>query len=87
MIDLLSCFRDLFEWFVTLKCLAQLASRGPTKGAEVARATGVPNATRIMADDHYGWFERVERGVYGLTPKGMGALEEWSEAVKGLAAA
>ncbi len=36
----------------------------------MARATGVATATRMMADDHYGWFERVERGVYALTPKG-----------------
>ncbi|MEM6914544.1 MAG: DUF2161 family putative PD-(D/E)XK-type phosphodiesterase, partial [Pseudomonadota bacterium] len=25
-------------------------------------------------DDHYGWFEKVETGVYGLTPKGAEAV-------------
>ncbi len=49
---------------------AWLAAHGPARGAEVARATGVPGATRMMADNHHGWFERVERGVYRLSPKG-----------------
>lgn len=53
-----------------LKIAALLDAEGPSKGVVVATAAGVPNATRIMADDHYGWFERVERGVYALTPKG-----------------
>jgi len=53
-----------------LKCAGFLQANGPSKGADVAKATGVPTATRILAADHYGWFERVERGVYGLTVKG-----------------
>ncbi|WP_349359797.1 DUF2161 family putative PD-(D/E)XK-type phosphodiesterase [Stappia sp.] len=57
-----------------LRCAAHLDANGPSRGAEVARATGVARATRLMADDHYGWFERVDRGVYALTPKGAAAL-------------
>ncbi|SNS75769.1 DUF2161 domain-containing phosphodiesterase [Tropicimonas sediminicola] len=57
-----------------LRLAAHLATHGPSRGAEVARATGVAQATRMMADDHYGWFERVERGVYGLTPNGQRAI-------------
>lgn len=59
-----------------LRCAAQL-SAGPARGAEVAAATGVTRATRIMADDHYGWFERVARGVYALTPAGAAGLSQW----------
>ena len=51
-----------------------LIENGPTKAAVVAKATGVARARAILADDHYGWFERVERGVYGVTPRGMGEL-------------
>ena len=36
--------------------------------------TGVARATRMMADNHYGWFERVGTGVYGLTEAGQAAL-------------
>jgi len=53
-----------------------LAMNGASKGAVVARETGVVRATRIMADDHYGWFERAEKGVYQLSDKGVAALGE-----------
>ena len=48
---------------------AYLAQNGPTKGAVVAKATGVRRATRMMADNHYGWFVRVEKGIYQLRPE------------------
>ena len=57
-----------------LCCAAHLAAEGPSKGAAVKAATGVERATTIMRDDHYGWFERVEIGVYALTPKGAEGL-------------
>lgn len=57
-----------------LRCAAHLAAEGPSKGAHVAKATGVPGATRLMAADHYGWFERVSPGIYALTPKGAEGL-------------
>ena len=58
-----------------MRCAAHLAAEGPSKGAHVAKATGVIRATRMMADDHYGWFERVETGIYALTPKGVAAIK------------
>lgn len=66
-----------------LRCAAHLVASGPLKGAAVARATGVAKATRLMADDHYGWFERIETGVYAVTPKGREALEAYAFAVPG----
>lgn len=54
-----------------LECARLLAENGPTKGAVVAVSTGIGTATRIMAADHYGWFERVKVGVYQVTPKGL----------------
>ncbi len=61
-----------------LRLAAHLAEHGPSKGAAVAQATGVAAATRMMADDHYGWFERVQTGIYALTPNGTRALEAMS---------
>ena len=61
------------------RCATYLKENGASRGADVAKATGVANATRMMADDHYGWFERVERGIYGLTPKGLEALKAQTE--------
>lgn len=62
-----------------LKCVLVLHADGPTKAALVATESGVDKARRIMADDHYGWFERVETGIYALTPKGMQALDDYAE--------
>lgn len=49
---------------------ALLAATGPCKGAEIAKATGVTKATRIMYVNHLGWFVRVDTGLYDLTEKG-----------------
>ncbi|WP_425319481.1 DUF2161 family putative PD-(D/E)XK-type phosphodiesterase [Jannaschia aquimarina] len=49
---------------------SHLAVAGACRGADVARATGVPRATAMMRDNHYGWFRKVERGIYGLTDLG-----------------
>lgn len=64
-----------------LRCARYLAETGPERGAVVARAAAVPEATRIMRDDHYGWFERVERGVYRLTAAGRRGLADWGDAL------
>ncbi|PIE13999.1 MAG: hypothetical protein CSA68_11205 [Rhodobacterales bacterium] len=60
-----------------LRCATYLEQHGPSKGAVVAKACGVPGATRIMRDDHYGWFERVGLGVYQLTAIGGQGLEAY----------
>ena len=57
-----------------LKCALYLYEAGASKGADMARAAGVPQATRMMRDDHYGWFEKVEKGIYGLSPAGAEAI-------------
>ena len=62
-----------------LRCLAVLAERGPTKAADVAQACGVPQAAAIMYRDVYGWFERVERGVYALSPRGQAARRTYAD--------
>lgn len=57
-------------------CARYLAANISARGRDVAAATGVSRATRIMADNHYGWFCRVQNGVYALTPEGQAALIE-----------
>lgn len=61
-----------------LKCAAHLAEHGATKGAEVARAAQVPHATRLMRDNHYGWFEKVDKGIYALSDAGRAGLKHWA---------
>ncbi|WP_372836873.1 DUF2161 domain-containing phosphodiesterase [Puniceibacterium confluentis] len=62
-----------------LRCAAYLAEHGAGKGSVVAKAVGVKPATRIMAENHYGWFERVDKGIYALTQAGRAGLVHWAE--------
>lgn len=66
-----------------LRCAAYLAEYGPSRGAAVARDTGVAPATRIMADNHYGWFERVSPGIYRLAEAGRRGLADWDGSLPG----
>ncbi len=62
-----------------VRCARFLAVHGPSGGARVATWAEVKTATQIMAADHYGWFERVSRGVYGLTAKGRAGLADFGD--------
>ena len=59
-----------------LKLALFLYEAGASRGADVCRETGVAQATRMMRDNHYAWFEKIETGVYGLTPDGAAAVKE-----------
>lgn len=61
-----------------LACAAHLCDTGPDKVGSIRSATGVSAAQRILADNHYGWFERTARGVYGLTEAGRAGLVHWA---------
>ena len=57
-----------------LKLAVYLYEAGASKGADVAREADVKRATVMMRDNHYGWFEKIEKGVYGLSPTGAEAV-------------
>lgn len=59
-----------------LRIVAYLAEHGQASGAEIARATDIARATRIMADNHHGWFFRVARGLYALSDAGAKTVRE-----------
>jgi len=58
-----------------LRCAAFLV-QGAARGAVVAKGADVARATQIMADNHYGWFTRVERGIYALSEAGCAVVAE-----------
>jgi hypothetical protein len=70
-----------------LRCAALLQRQGATKAAVVAGGTGVATAATLMRSDVYGWFLRVERGIYDLSPKGREALVLYADVVTELKAA
>jgi hypothetical protein len=57
-----------------LACAAAMAA-GPRRVREL-KATS-PDAAKILLRNVYGWFIRVERGVYALTDAGRNALVRW----------
>ena len=58
-----------------LACAAALAG-GPQRPRDLK--PGLPDVAKILRGNVYGWFERLERGVYGVTAAGRGALERWA---------
>ena len=58
-----------------LACAAAMA-QSPARPRDLKPAA--PDAPKILQNNVYGWFERVERGVYGLTDAGKAALVTWS---------
>jgi hypothetical protein len=67
-----------------LRCAAFIAKNGPSKPAVLRKEAGVAKAPAMLLQDVYGWFVRVERGIYGLSPKGEVALVTFAAAVSGL---
>ncbi len=57
-----------------LLCAAALA-QGPRTTRDV-RALA-PDGPKILLDNVYGWFTRLERGIYALTDAGQAALLRW----------
>jgi hypothetical protein len=59
-----------------LACAASLAG-GRRRTREIRSA--IPNASSILLRNVYGWFTRIKRGVYALTPEGTSALARWPQ--------
>ena len=59
-----------------LACAAALCE-GPRKVRELKPA--IPDAPKILLHNVYGWFDRVERGIYILTDSGRAALKRWPQ--------
>jgi hypothetical protein len=66
-----------------LSCASALAA-GPRRVRELRAQC--PDAGKILLHNVYGWFERTERGIYGLTDAGHAALRRWPQRASGDAA-
>lgn len=58
----------------SLECAAMLA-RAPARPRDLKGA--IPDAPKILLHNVYGWFVRVERGVYSLSEAGRAAITLW----------
>ncbi|CAM2973548.1 DUF2161 domain-containing protein [Paenibacillus sediminis] len=55
----------------------------PMRPSVVRDLSGTSSAAAILQRNYYGWFERVSRGLYVLTPAGKEALEEYHYVIEG----
>ena len=67
-----------------LRCARALALGGPMRLGALRAAAEVPRAARILQSNVYGWFHRIERGIYALTPEGDQALSRFADAIPAL---
>ncbi len=61
-----------------LRIAALLARDGAMTIGALRQAGDVPDAAAILQRDAYGWFERVARATYALTPEGRRGLERFA---------
>lgn len=64
-----------------LRLAFHLQAHGPSAVRDLRAATGVKDAGAALRRDYYGWFERIGRGVYRLSPKGEQALQVYADVV------
>ena len=62
-----------------LRCAAFLQTQGEAKVSEIKAATDVPRAASILQNNHYSWFQRTARGIYGLSPRGIEELKLYDD--------
>ena len=58
-----------------LACAAALAE-GPLRPRDLKHIA--PTAGQILRNNYYGWFDKIDKGVYGLSAAGLTALERWA---------
>ncbi|WP_223070399.1 DUF2161 domain-containing phosphodiesterase [Paenibacillus caui] len=67
-----------------LKVAAAVKSGGEMSPRQAKELSGVSATAAIMQRNYYGWFRRIARGRYCLTPEGLSALEEYEEMLSSL---
>ena len=64
-----------------LRCVTSLADGSVRKLGEIRETSGVSTAGPILQKNHYGWFERRDRGAYCLTEAGKAALKSYADVI------
>lgn len=77
---IISAYRE--DALMVLDALCELGGEGSSR--QVHELSKVEKSTQIMYNNHYGWFENVDKGQYKITEKGYDALEEFEHVLKNL---
>lgn len=67
-----------------LRCARFIQQQEKAKVSDIRKNTQVEKSASILQRDVYGWFQKLERGIYELSPKGKEALETFSDIIETL---
>ena len=56
-------------------CLEELGQCSPRKLRHLGTGDRTPG---ILSNNHYGWFQRIDRGIYSITERGKQEIREYS---------
>lgn len=65
---------------------AILQKNAPQRPMDIRRRGGPDECGRILAADHYGWFDRERRGWYSLSPAGATAVQIYADVIAAITA-
>lgn len=67
-----------------LHCAYAMHTHGPLTTKQLREMTGSSKVSAILQKNYYGWYRRVGRGTYELTPTGRDAIRLFGSVVQGL---
>jgi hypothetical protein len=67
-----------------LHCAYAMQTHGPLTTKRLREITGSAKVTDILQKNFYGWYKRVNRGTYEITPTGREAIRLYEAVVQGL---
>ncbi|MFD0961698.1 DUF2161 family putative PD-(D/E)XK-type phosphodiesterase [Paenibacillus chungangensis] len=65
-----------------LRCAYTIDKLGPCSPRQLVKATGYRRCGDMLRHNYYGWFQRIQRGKYGLLPPGADALKEHGHVIE-----
>jgi hypothetical protein len=65
----------------SIRIAKYLLTNPVAKGADINKAIDEPQATLFLRNNYYGWFDKVERGVYTLSKKGKTEQTDWQQVI------
>lgn len=63
----------------TIRVAQYLSEHEYSSGAEINKIINEKQATSILYQNYYNWFDRVKKGIYRLSEKGKAELPDWLE--------
>ncbi len=67
-----------------LRIARAIDTDGPGKPVNLARSLNITRTPSILQKNYYGWFIRIDRGIYGLDIRGRDALGTFDDVLKTL---